>query len=88
MPGPGNRTKLDHYFFFAAQPGFYNFARVAPTTTQVPITAIKVNEALKVAIPAIKPITGGPIKKPTKPIVETAARETPGDMVVDFPAAL
>ena len=56
--------------------------------TQTPMAAINVNDALNVAIPAIKPITGGPIKNPIKPIVDTAASATPGDMVFDRPAAL
>lgn len=33
-------------------------------------------------------MTGGPIKKPTKLMVETAAMEAPGDILVDLPAAL
>ena len=56
--------------------------------TQVPINAIKTKDALKVASPAIKPMMGGPNKKPIKPIVDTAAKATPGDMVFDLPAAL
>jgi len=66
----------------------YNFARDAKTTTLAPIIAINRNEARKVAKPAIKPITGGPTRKPTKPTVDTAASATPADMVFDLPAAL
>jgi hypothetical protein len=61
---------------------------VDKTTTQVPINAININEALKVANPAINPIIGGPNKNPINPIVDTAASATPGAMVFDFPAAL
>lgn len=66
----------------------YSFNRDDSTATLTPIKAISVNEARKVNKPATKPITGGPIKNPTKPMVETAAKATPGDMVFDFPAAL
>ena len=57
-------------------------------TTLMPITATNKNDARRVARPAINPITGGPTKNPAKPTVETAAKATPGDMVLDFPAAL
>jgi hypothetical protein len=50
--------------------------------------AISVKDARSVASPAIKPIIGGPIKKPIKPSVETAASATPGFIVFDLPAAL
>ena len=49
---------------------------------------MKTKDALNVAKPAINPMIGGPTKKPIKPMVETAARATPGDMVFDLPAAL
>jgi hypothetical protein len=65
-----------------------NRARVDSTKTHNPINATNKKDARKVANPAIKPIMGGPIKKPAKPMVETAASATPGDMVLDFPAAL
>lgn len=68
--------------------GNYNFALVDRITTQLPIRAMNTNEARKVASPAIKPIIGGPNKKPIKPMVETAAKATPGAIVFDFPAAL
>ena len=66
----------------------YNLARVERTITQVPINAININDALKVAKPAINPIMGGPNKKPINPMVDTAAKATPGSMVFDLPAAL
>ena len=66
----------------------YNFALEDKSITFIPIRAMKINDALKVAKPAIKPIIGGPIKKPTKPMVDTAASATPADIVFDFPAAL
>lgn len=50
--------------------------------------AINRNDALKLAIPAINPISGGPIINPEKPIVDTAVNATPGDMVDVFPAEL
>ncbi len=39
-------------------------------------------------MPAIIPISGGPIKKPKKPMVDTAAIATPADITFDLPAAL
>lgn len=36
----------------------------------------------------MKPIIGGPIKRPIKPIVDTAAMAMEGGKVFDFPAAL
>jgi len=56
--------------------------------TLIPIHAIKRNDALKVAIPAIKPMSGGPIINPENPIVDTAVSATPGDIVAVFPAEL
>ena len=48
--------------------------------------AITVKDQRKPAACAMKPINGGPSKKPRKPTVESAASAAPGDMVVDFPA--
>src|SRR4051794_23017840 len=48
--------------------------------------AISANDHFKLEVCAIKPIVGGPSKKPKKPIVETAAIATPADMVLLFPA--
>ena len=56
--------------------------------TLMPMQAMSRNDALKVAIPAIKPISGGPIKKPENPIVDTAVSATPGDIIVVLPAEL
>lgn len=50
--------------------------------------AIKENETRKLVAPATNPISGGPNRKPINPIVETAARATPGDITFDLPAAL
>lgn len=47
-----------------------------------------VNDQRKPANSAINPIKGGPIKNPRKPMVDTAANATPGDIVFDLPAAL
>ena len=66
----------------------YSLALLDKTTTQLPIKAINTNDALKVASPAIKPIMGGPNKNPINPMVDTAAKATPGCMVFDRPAAL
>jgi len=62
--------------------------KVAMMVVDNPIIAITVNDQRNPAISAIKPIKGGPIKNPKNPIVETAAKATPGDMVFDFPVAL
>ena len=51
-----------------------------------PNKAITANDQRKLDACAIKPITGGPNKKPRKLIVETAARANSGDIVFDFPA--
>lgn len=56
--------------------------------THEPIMAMKVNDALSVNAPAKKPMVGGPIRKPTKLIVDTAAIAVPADIVFDLPAAL
>lgn len=60
----------------------------ATIATAMPMNAIIKNEVRKLVAPATKPINGGPTRKPRKPIVETAASATPGDMVFDLPAAL
>lgn len=54
----------------------------------MPMQAISRNDALKVAMPAIKPIKGGPIINPENPMVDTAVNATPGDIVAVFPAEL
>ena len=68
--------------------GNYSFALVEIAATHTPIKAISRNDALKVASPAIKPMIAGPISNPLKPIVDTAARATPGDIFGVFPAEL
>ena len=45
-------------------------------------------EIFKLVVPAIKPIIGGPIKRPIIPIEETAAMATAGDKILNLPAAL
>ena len=50
------------------------------TATLIPIQVISKKDARKVAMPAMKPITGGPIMKPEKPMVDTAVSATPGDI--------
>src|SRR3954469_10071259 len=47
---------------------------------------INANDHFKLEVCAIKPIVGGPNKKPKKPMVETAAIATPADIVLLFPA--
>ena len=56
--------------------------------TLSPINAMIKNEIFKLVAPATKPINGGPDKNPKKPMVDTAANATPGDMVFDLPASL
>jgi len=53
-----------------------------------PKQAIRANETLRLKASAIKPIIGGPNKNPKKPIEETEAIATPGNIVFDFPARL
>lgn len=62
--------------------------QLANSVTHKPTTAISANENLKPENPAIIPIIGGPIKNPKKLIVDTEANALPGDVLVDFPAAL
>lgn len=64
------------------------FGLEATTVIKNPITAIIKKDILKLVAPATIPMRGGPIKKPRKPIVETADKPTPGDNFLDFPAAL
>ena len=45
-------------------------------------------EVFRLVRPAIKPIMGGPIKRPIIPIEETAAIATGGGKILDLPAAL
>ncbi len=53
-----------------------------------PSTATNAKEALKLSACATKPIKGGPMKNPRKPIDDTDAMATPGGTVVDLPARL
>lgn len=53
-----------------------------------PSKAIKIKETRKLLACAMNPMTGGPIKNPRYPMVETAASATPADTFFDFPAAL
>ncbi len=45
-------------------------------------------EMRKLVAPAIKPIIGGPIRRPIIPMEETAAMATGGGSTLDLPAAL
>ena len=53
-----------------------------------PRTAIRPSETRRLKAWAIKPIKGGPKRKPRYPMVDTAARATPGERVFERPAAL
>ena len=66
---------------------FVIFTLPANKVVQKPNIAIRVNDHLKLNAAEINPIIGGPIRKPKKPIDDTAARATPGDIVLDFPAS-
>lgn len=63
-----------------------HFTLLASMEVPKPSTAINKNEKRKLANSAIKPITGGPIKKPRKLMVETAASAALGDIFLDLPA--
>src|SRR5258708_3945072 len=52
-----------------------------------PNKAIIVNDHLKLAACATKPMSGGPSKKPRKLMLETAASAKPGDIFPVFPAS-
>ena len=64
----------------------FNFSLPASNAVPNPRMAIKVNDQRKLIACAIKPINGGPIKKPRKPMVDTAAKAAPALIVVDLPA--
>jgi hypothetical protein len=67
---------------------YSNFLKVAMIDTLNPIAAMTTKDIRRLEMPAIIPINGGPIKKPKKPMVETAAIATPADITFDLPAAL
>ena len=52
-----------------------------------PNIATPANDPRMPANCAMKPISGGPTRKPTKLIVDTAASASPGDIVYDYDAA-
>lgn len=54
------------------------FTRPANTVVPIPIRATMANDQRRFNASAIKPIKGGPIKNPRKPIVETAASAAAG----------
>src|SRR5687767_11400010 len=56
--------------------------------THKPMAAIRRNEIRRLDMPAIRPITGGPIRNPRKPMLVTAASAAPGESVFDLPASL
>ena len=58
------------------------------TAIMVPMIAMRPKDMRKLEACAMNPIKGGPNRKPRYPIVETAAMATPGDMILDLPAAL
>ena len=53
-----------------------------------PSNAINAKDQRKLEACAIKPIIGGPIKKPKKLIEDTIASATPGSIFFDLPARL
>src|ERR1700712_4894813 len=57
-------------------------------TMTEPRTAIRPRETRKLKACAMKPIKGGPKRKPKHPMVETAASATPGESILERPAAL
>ena len=54
----------------------------------IPKKPRKMKEVFKLVMAAIKPIIGGPIKRPIIPMEETAAMATGAGKTVDLPAAL
>ena len=53
-----------------------------------PSNATNAKDNRKLLISEIKPITGGPMRKPRNPIEETEAIATPGSIFLDLPARL
>ena len=66
----------------------HDFILGAKIVTNIPMHAIVANDHLKFDACAINPISGGPIKNPKKPIVETVAIAIPELILRDFPAML
>jgi hypothetical protein len=64
-----------------------SLAREASNDTHKPIAATSANENRRLDRSAIRPISGGPSRKPKKLIDDTAASAIPADIVVDLPAA-
>ena len=52
------------------------------------MTVMAKKEILKLVASAMKPMMGGPIRKPKNPNDDTAVSAMPGESVFDFPAAL
>ena len=62
--------------------------RLANNVVPNPKTAIKAKEMRRLETSAIKPITGGPSRKPKKPMEDTIAIAIPGAMLLERPARL
>ena len=60
----------------------------ASSVTESPMHAISASDQRRLDACAMKPISGGPIRKPKKPIVETVAIAIPELILRDFPAKL
>ena len=87
LPKTSFLTKATAFSLFLTNQDSRHRINEASTAVASPKQAIKAKDQRRLDICAIKPITGGPNKNPRKPIVETAASATPGDMVFDLPAA-
>lgn len=73
--------------FFIVRSLTHYFTLPAKIVVPKPSNAMSVNDQRKLDAWAIKPISGGPIKKPRKLMVETAASAIAEGIVVDFPAS-
>ena len=64
------------------------FKKGATNAVPSPTRAIREKDHLSEEAWAMWPMTGGPSRKPRKPMVETEARATLGIIFLDFPARL
>ena len=67
---------------------YCSFILLASMAGNKPTMAITTKDKRKPPASAIKPINGGPIKKPRNEMDETAASARPGFMLPDLPARL
>lgn len=84
---PGKQAALSFSFPFPEV--YLNFFRKgAMNAVPSPTRAMREKDHRREEAWAMWPMTGGPSRKPRKPMVETEARATLGIIFLDFPAML